>query len=62
MTPDAWEDMQHTQSILAGGVRVSKQLLNLEVITNHGKSLGRVVDVYATEVELRTIYRVTTKR
>lgn len=62
VTPDAWEELPPTPNTLAAGVRVCKTLLDVEVITNQGQSLGRVVEVYATEVELRTIYRVATYR
>lgn len=62
VTPDAWEEMLDTQTPLVSGVRVCEQLLDIEVVTNNGKSLGRIVEVYATEDELRTIYRVASYR
>jgi sporulation protein YlmC with PRC-barrel domain len=62
VTPDAWDEMEQTPAPLVLGVRVCETLLDVEVITNRGRSLGRVVEVYATEEELRTIYRVATYR
>lgn len=66
VTPDAWLDALEAtpamRATLAAGVRVCETLLDAEVITNRGKSLGRIAEVYATEGELRTIYRVATYR
>lgn len=62
VTPDAWEELPLQPESFAAGVRVCETLLDVEVITNQGRSLGRVVEVYATEVKLRTIYRVATYR
>lgn len=62
VTPDAWEEMEQLSASLVTGVRVCETLLDVEVLTNRGRSLGRVAEVYATEVELRTIYRVANYR
>jgi uncharacterized protein YrrD len=62
VTPEAWEEMEQTPTSLVPGVRVCETLLDVEVITDRGRSLGRVAEVYATEAELRTIYRVANYR
>ncbi len=62
VTPDAWDEMQEMPPSFPGSARVHENLLGIEVVTQGGKSLGRVVEVYATEGELRTIYRVATSR
>jgi len=60
--PGAWDDQQQIRTTLARGVRACESLLGIEVVTRNGKSLGRVIEVYATESELRTIYRVASYR
>lgn len=62
MTEDAWLDTCRIQASLQGGIRVCGNLLGVEVVTNQGKLLGRVLEVYATEDELRTVYRVAPSR
>ncbi len=62
VTPEGWDESQQMPEGLQGGLRICEQLQRLEVLTKNGKSLGQVVAVYATEVELRTIYRVATYR
>jgi uncharacterized protein YrrD len=43
---------------LTGGVRVRRDLIGASVVTDAGRLLGRISDVYLLEEQLLTIYRV----
>jgi sporulation protein YlmC with PRC-barrel domain len=43
---------------LTGGVRVRRDLIGASIVTDAGRLLGRVGDVYILEEQLLTIYRV----
>lgn len=59
---DALLDVFRIHAALRGGIRVRRDLIGAQVITQSGKLLGRIADVYVMEEQLRIIYRVTSSR
>lgn len=55
-------NMDKINAAIRDGVRVCRDLIGAKAITKSGKLLGRVIEVYVMEEQLRTIYRVASSR
>jgi len=62
MPEDTHLNLDKINGALRDGVCVCRDLIGAEAITNSGKLLGRVIEVYVMKEELRTIYRVASSR
>ncbi len=59
---DAHMNVDKINAAIRDGVRVCHNLIGAEAITRSGRLLGRVIEVYVMEEELRMIYRVASSR
>lgn len=59
---DAHLNLDKINAAIRDGVRVCRNLIGAEAITKSGKLLGRVIEVYVIDEQLRMIYRVASSR